>query len=160
MDRLTTKAESKLVYCGACFEHFHFTISGSQAGLYCEAGAHFFCKECFQAYVMGQIESDPYSRQRFATQGAKIVCPSCPRLAAPFRDAEIQGQVNEATWATYRAVATQIKAARQFEERLQKKLQRTQSTVEKHRAFIADQILTNRCPSCKTAFFDWSGYVQ
>ena len=141
------------------------------AGLRCEAG-HFVCALCFDQSVRVQVA--PECLGQFRAAGARIVCPlftgergGC--TASPFTIEEVTGWGGEASRAflaareAVREGAMTERLEQEFEDRLAQRMERAlaqdaeSQEVERAALHVQNQILTLRCPSCTTAFFDYDG---
>jgi hypothetical protein len=145
--------------CRSCFDE---NISAGDGILCALRGgeSHFYCSACFQACVLSQIDrSDPYAFRRFAERGAHIVCPSCLPAVTPYDDAAAVAKLDGPTQDLFRHAVQQIPANLPRIPSITKPIPNQSSAVSQHRTYIAEEILTNRCPKCKIAFFDWNKYV-
>jgi serine/threonine protein kinase len=145
--------------CRSCFDEN--IVAGN--GILCasqDGESHFYCNACFQICVLSQIDrSDPYSFRRFAERGAHIVCPSCLPTVTPYGDAAAVAKLDGPTQELFRHAVEQIPANASRPSSVKKPSPNQSSAVSQHRTHIADEILTNRCPKCKIAFFDWNKYA-
>jgi hypothetical protein len=83
--------------CQDCFTNFNPTD-----GISCPGRAqHFVCKRCFATVVQEQTSADAH--QRFAGNGARIMCELCLPASVAYSDEALAEALGDAAFARYRA---------------------------------------------------------
>jgi len=163
-DPLFSRETVENAQCVTCFE-----ILLKDRGLVCASGdasqRHFLCAECLNAFVQSQSTVDPeYSdvRARFKANDCRVSCvaPGCPSDPFPHADLarHLRSEVLQLCEDARREAAEERVRAEmetEFEERLRRAL-REDGAQRKVRE-IAEDILTLKCPRCRTAFIDFNG---
>jgi len=151
--------------CSVCMDYF-----SHGEGLPCASGEHFLCWEnCFFPYI--ESAKAPGAIGRSVDKDGNLTCPGC-KNSSPFTAqhvANVKGppEALEAIMSLRQQVVSErliAEALDEQKERLTKEFERiqamtnlTERTAHITRLHIIEEILTLRCPRCKTAFVDFSG---
>ncbi|EGD73577.1 hypothetical protein PTSG_05285 [Salpingoeca rosetta] len=142
--------------CCICFD-----VKQRVDGITCKRNPHFMCDECFDGYV----HSIATHEERLAN-GPEVRCPGidCDSPAFTFREVaqHVGEETSEQLFKLIRELAEKDANAdsrRRIEEEVERRLKQTQQERKKEEArkHITGEILTLRCPRCKTAFVDFDG---
>jgi len=125
--------------------------------------SHFVCKDCFENYVNAESDKDTRIIQKMNCQ---LHCPQfqhgCDE-SSPYEDHAISKLVSQKTFDKYiEKFKVQPKEARLIEEMEKKKeadriREQSMDEVQKLRLKIIEDILTLKCPRCKSAFSNFDG---
>jgi hypothetical protein len=152
--------EKKMETCTICYDE----LDAKTGRLECNAAAdpHVFCQECFVDQVKSQVRDE--NMGKFIQAKRRIVCSLCLPTCVEFDDAFIAVQAGSAVFAQYRKAnetAIEVEVCRREKERSQKAIEEMrnekESTTQRHRIYIAENILTLCCPRCKVPFIDFEG---
>ncbi|KAK3285890.1 hypothetical protein CYMTET_6522 [Cymbomonas tetramitiformis] len=143
-----------------------------EAGCQCSA-RHFLCWGCFNGYL--QSAAEPDALQRTVDAEGSLRCPA-PECTVVYRLEEMVLHVTEGArrrTVTERLVELRQRARLNVEvpaavdaerarltaefQRIQAMTDRTEREAAILRMEIVDEILTRRCPTCRTAFHDFEG---
>ncbi len=149
--------------CNVCFMHFT-----AEQGIECSVH-HFFCDACFSGDSLQHQLSASY-RPQFAKHNCDLCCQWCLPTVNKFSDKDVFNHLDDAATAKYRAARDEVMevkgynlAESVFAERMKSlqldslNQQTTLKRVEKHRAHIAENILTLHCLSCNAVIYDFEG---
>jgi len=125
-----------------------------EQALICPNG-HPQCSACFEQCVQSQAASDTADVR---ARSGRVCCPMMhadAHCGAPFAERLVAATVSEKTFEQHRQAER-----RAVEAELVESIQNHQpppGSLEAHRQFIIDQILTLRCPACAAAVEDFDG---
>jgi hypothetical protein len=137
-------------------------------GVVCGAG-HFTCKDCLKGHVQSLSEQE---LRLLRERDGMCMCPKRNEgcAAAPFSDSQLSRVVPATVFESYMAGRMKVLESNLREEieepnerRIQAELEKLRSMDEKARNVLAarkhveDNLLTSKCPRCKTAFLDFEG---
>jgi hypothetical protein len=151
--------------CLVCFD-----TRGVADGLYCSAD-HFVCDWCMESYVSSQLQ-DSFSLS--SMKGGGLPCPMkpCNNIFSPYAISNhISSDMYDRYFRAYTfAIESAVEARMNFafeakvhvlrKEMLERALEDLHDVeVHKHVLYIADEILTLKCPNseCRQAFVDFTG---
>jgi len=155
--------------CLVCTDEF-----GAEEGAVCPAGAqHFMCAPCFSREIVAQTQPDQVAF--FKRAGLRIRCRPCaggdgPPVESFFQVGDLTRHLSEEAFCAMMRAREDVVAGRVLQEqndRYQAQIARLEeelaaqghaaAQVMRHRREIVENILTLKCPRCKTAFVDFDG---
>jgi serine/threonine protein kinase len=136
---------------------------------------HFYCQMCFKDNVTQQLTEE--CRSQFIKNNCNIMCLCCndTKDATFWTDKALAVNVEDGTFALYLKVCSEVlevqiqkKERREAEERIVRMRSEMEELIKKchdastlrvygHRMHIIENILTLRCPKCRTPFIDFNG---
>ncbi len=155
--------DSKLrkLECGVCFDSF-----AAKDGVECTEGSkHFMCNGCFSDYVVACSNEDPGV---VSAREGKCPCffgDGKNKCGTIYDEATIASHVAHYVYDQHLAAKDKMKEAslvktikQQLAEEADRLAKKTAMERELHHAktHIEEEILTTRCPRCKTAFLDFT----
>uniref|UniRef100_A0A0G4HHK2 Protein kinase domain-containing protein n=1 Tax=Chromera velia CCMP2878 TaxID=1169474 RepID=A0A0G4HHK2_9ALVE len=159
--RLFSRQAAQTAQCITCFE-----VVLLSRGVSCTAPApHFLCAQCLNRHVEALTLIDPeYSdvRARFKAEGCKLTCAHVGCPSDPFSALELSRHLNREThslWEWARQEAAEERVRREMEEEYKERLRKAlmEDGAQRRVREITEDILTLKCPRCRTAFLDFDG---
>jgi hypothetical protein len=154
------RQSSRRLKCPTCLEEQRLSD-----GVQCDDG-HFTCRGCFDRLVRARAGDD---LGQIKKREARVRCPSHECKAAPFGEALVAQLASDGAFRLHLAAQTKLVEARlaqDFEAQkaaeLKRELARLLAMDKRQRhveaaAMRVREELTDKCPRCKTAFFDFTG---
>ncbi|KAL6070832.1 IBR domain-containing protein [Balamuthia mandrillaris] len=120
---------------------------------------HFACGQCLNGFVVSLLDAPPAT---LAQRGRHVPCLVTGCAAQPFPMEQLMAHLDDdgrKALMEVRSKAEEYMSQQAFQQRLQE--ERTQwekeSTTQRHRRCIIEEILTLQCPRCHQAFVDFDG---
>ena len=125
------------------------------------AELHFQCDGCFDRYVC-----DIATRDDRLARGDDVRCPKDACSAACFTDRQVAEHVSDETFVQLgvlrkalheQVLVEEMEARMEAEIKRREQLSALENQAADARRHIVEEILTLKCPKCKTAFVDFDG---
>uniref|UniRef100_A0A0G4G9U7 Protein kinase domain-containing protein n=1 Tax=Chromera velia CCMP2878 TaxID=1169474 RepID=A0A0G4G9U7_9ALVE len=162
-DPLFSRESAETAQCVACFE-----ILLRDRGVSCtDRARHFLCAECLNRQMDAHTRIDAeYSdvRARFKAAGSKVSCcaSGCPSDAYPHTELSRHLQPDiHSQWEAARQEAAEERLRAEMETEYEQRLQRAlmEDGAQRRVREIVEEVLTLKCPRCRSAFLDFRGCV-